>query len=269
VIRNLLSNSLDVYLLDWGYPGLEDSGLTLAHYIHRIHDAVQAIKQQAGTEKVSILGYCWGGIFALIYAALNNSNVRNLAIMATPVDFNKDETVLGAWSETIDTNSMMDEFGQMDGQVLDMIFLMRNPPRYAFDKYLKFLERLHDKEFVSTFLDTESWLYDTPSVPGNLHRQIINDCYKHNLLASNEMRLDDGRREGQKIDLRKVTAPLLTIVAERDDIVSLESALAVNYCLSSKDKATLKNPGGHVALCISNEAHQRLWPEVAKWILSK
>jgi polyhydroxyalkanoate synthase len=267
VVRNLLSNGLDVYLLDWGYPGLEDSRLTLSDYIDHVHEAVQTIKQQARTEKVSILGYCWGGIFALIYTALNNGNVRNLALMATPVDFNKDETVLGAWSKAIDTDSMMDEFGQMDGQLLDMIFLMRNPPRYAFDKYLKFLERLHDKEFVSTFIDTESWLYDTPPIPGNLNLQIINDCYKHNLLASNKMELDSGKR--QKIDLRKVTDPLLTIVAERDDIVSLESALAVNDCVSSKDKATLRNPGGHVALCISNEAHRKLWPEVAKWVLSR
>jgi polyhydroxyalkanoate synthase subunit PhaC len=208
-----------------------------------------------------------GRIFGLIYTALNNGNVRNLALMATPVDFNKDETVLGAWSKTIDTDSMMDEFGQMDGQVLDMVFLMRNPPRYAFDKYLKFLGRLQDRDFVSTFIDTERWLYDTPPIPGNLYRQIINDCYKHNLLPSNKMGLDG--REGQKIDLRKVTVPLLTIVAERDDIISLESALAVNDCVSSKDKATLRNPGGHVALCLSNGAHRKLWSEVAKWILSK
>lgn len=77
-----------------------------------------------------------------------------------------------------------------------------------------------------------------------------------------------GRGEG-KIDLRKVTVPILTIVAERDDLVSLESALAVNDYISSKDKSTFRNPGGHVALCIGNEAHRRLWPEVAKWFLSK
>jgi polyhydroxyalkanoate synthase len=256
-----------VYLLDWGYPSLEDNRLALSDYIDHVHHAVQTIRQQAGIEKASMLGYCWGGIFALIYAALHNDNIRNLALMATPVDFSKDETVLGTWSKTIKSGAMMDEFGQMDGQLLDMIFLMRNPPRYAFDKYLKFLERLHDKDFVSTFIDTESWLYDTPPIPGNLNLQIINDCYKHNLLASNKMELDSGRR--QKIDLRKVTVPLLTIVAERDDIVSLESALAVNDCVSSKDKATLRNPGGHVSLCISNEAHRKLWPEVAKWVLSR
>ena len=266
VVRNLLSNGLDIYLLDWGYPGLEDKNLGLDDYINYVQDAVQTIIQQARSEKVSMLGYCGGGIFALIYTALNNNNVRSLALMATPVDFNKDETVLGAWSRAIDTDSMINEFGQMDGQVLDMAFLMRNPPRYAFDKYLKFLERLQDNAFVSTFIDTERWLYDTPPILGRLHRQLINDCYKQNLLASNKMELKG--REG-KIDLRKVIVPILTIVAERDDLVSLESALAVNDYVSSKDKSTFRNPGGHVASCIGNEAHRRLWPEVAKWFLSK
>ncbi len=267
VVRNLISNGLDLYLLDWGYPGLEDSRLTLSNYIDYIYEAIQAINQQAKTEKVSILGYCWGGIFALIYTALNNGTVRNLALMATPVDFSRDETVLGAWSKAIDIDYMMNEFGQMNGQILDLVFLMRNPPRYAFDKYLKFLQRLQDKEFVSTFIDTENWLYDTPPIPGNLHRKIINDCYKHNLLASNKMVLDG--KESQEIDLQKVNVPLLTILAEKDDIVSSKSALAVNDCVSSKDKASLTNSGGHVALCISNEAHMKLWPGVAKWILSK
>lgn len=131
VVGNLLSNGLDIYLLDWGYPGLEDKNLGLDDYINYVQDAVETIIQQARSEKVSMLGYCWGGIFALIYTALNNNNVKSLALMATPVDFNKDETILGAWSKAIDIDSMMDEFGQMDGQFLDMAFLMRNPPRYA------------------------------------------------------------------------------------------------------------------------------------------
>jgi polyhydroxyalkanoate synthase len=62
--------------------------------------------------------------------------------MAVPVDFNKDDTILAKWSKAIDVNGMMDEFGHMDGQVLNLEFLMCNPPRYSFDKYLKFFEIL-------------------------------------------------------------------------------------------------------------------------------
>jgi polyhydroxyalkanoate synthase len=63
--------------------------------------------------------------------------------------------------------------------------------------------------------------------------------------------------------------PVLSITAEKDDLVSPASSVAINDYISSKDKSVLKNPGGHVALCISSAAHKKLWPEVAKWLLSR
>jgi polyhydroxyalkanoate synthase len=68
VVRNLTSEGLDVYLLDWGYPSWEDSSLSLSldDYVNYVQDAVQSIKNMACVDKISILGYCWGGIIALI-----------------------------------------------------------------------------------------------------------------------------------------------------------------------------------------------------------
>jgi polyhydroxyalkanoate synthase len=263
VVKRLLSEGLDVYLLGWGYPGWEDSSLSLTDYVNYVRDAIQDIKDKTGKSKVSILGYCWGGIIALIYSALNIENVRNLTLMAAPVDFSKDNTILANWARVIDSDQIVDEFGHLDGQVLDIGFLMRNPPRYTFDKYLKLFERYNDKQFVDDFISVEKWLYDTPIIPGNLYRHIIKDCYKDNLLISNKMKVD-----GSTIDLKKITAPLLTIVAQDDDLVSPESALAIKDYVSSKDKESLKIVGGHVGLCTSRMAHEKLWPEAAKWILS-
>jgi polyhydroxyalkanoate synthase len=263
VVKSLLSNGLDVYLLDWGYPGWEDSSLSLTDYVNYVRDAIQDIKDKTGKGKVSILGYCWGGIIALIYSALNNENVRNLTLMAAPVDFSKDNTILANWARVIDSDQIVDEFRHLYGQVLNIGFLMRNPPRYSFDKYLKLFERYNDKQFVDTFISVEKWLYDTPIIPGNLYRHVIKDCYKNNLLISNKMKVDDSI-----IDLKKITAPLLTIVAEDDDLVSPESALAIKDYVSSKDKESLTIVGGHVGLCTSRMAHEKLWPEAAEWILS-
>jgi hypothetical protein len=59
VLVELLSKGLDVYLLDWGYPGWEDSSLSLTDYVNYVRDAIQDIKDKTGKNKVSILGYCW------------------------------------------------------------------------------------------------------------------------------------------------------------------------------------------------------------------
>ena len=281
VVRNLLSNGLDVYLLDLGYPTKEDDKLSLNDYVDYIKDAVQAILKKGGEEgegqrkeKISILGYCWGGILALIYTALEAANtiqnhdhdntVKSLTLMATPVDFSKENTTLANWSRAVDIDKMIHEFGNMNGQILDLAFAMRNPPRYMFDKYFKLFKKLYDKEFVNTFIDVERWLYDTPPVPGNLHIQIINNCYKENLLIANKMKINNN-----SIDLRNITVPLLVIDAEKDDLITTESALAVSDYVSSSQKDFLKSPGGHVALCISDNAHDKLWPKAANWILSK
>ena len=152
VVRSLLSKGLDVYLLDWGYPGWEDSSLSLTDYVNYVRDAIQDIEDKTGKNKVSILGYCWGGIIALIYSALNNESVRNLTLMAAPVDFSKDNTILATWARAVDSDQIVDEFGHLYGQVLNIGFLTRNPPRYGLDKYVNLFKRYNDKQFVDTFI---------------------------------------------------------------------------------------------------------------------
>jgi polyhydroxyalkanoate synthase len=273
IVRDLLAlGGLDIYLLDWGYPDRSDNNLSLEDYLGYVADSIKVVKDHSHEDKASILGYCWGGVFALIHSALHPEEVRNLVLMAVPIDFNKDDSMLARWSKAIDVDSMMDEFGNMDGRALDLAFVMRNPPRYAFDKYLKFFQRFYDKEFVDTFIDVERWLYDTPPIPGALFRQIINDCYRKNLLISDgKMEVLDGEdKKRQKVNIQKnITMPVLSVIAQQDDLVSPASSLAINDHISSKDKTVLENPGGHVALCISNSAHKKLWPEVSKWLMSR
>lgn len=96
VVRNLLSNGLDIYLLDLGYPTKEDDKLSLDDYVDYVKDAVQAIlkKEKEGegegeerqgqrqeNKKISILGYCWGGILALIYTALEATKPLKVMII--------------------------------------------------------------------------------------------------------------------------------------------------------------------------------------------
>ncbi len=262
VVRKLAVGGVDTYMLDWGHPGHEEDNLSLDDYVGYVESAVDFIKKSSGSKNVSILGYCWGGIMALIYSALNPHNVSKLALMAVPVDTDKDKSTLTFWAKALDPGKIVSEFGQMDGQMLDLGFIMRNPPRFAFDKYVKFYEKMHDKGFVDTFLAVERWLYNTPPIPGNLYRDIIDGCYKKNALFKGEMTSVGNKR----IDLSKIDMPVLTITAEKDDLASPESTLAVLEVVSSKDKDSIQMPRGHVGLCIGGRAHKSLWPRVAEWL---
>ena len=73
---------------------------------------------------------------------------------------------------------------------------------------------------------------------------------------------------GRRVTLKNIDVPLLSVVAERDDLVSPASTLALSYALS-EHKDSIKIPGGHVGLCISKRAHEKLLPDIAEWIISK
>ena len=184
--------------------------------------------------------------------------------MAAPIDFSKDNTILSKRAKAIDINEYINEFDHFDGQIIDIGFILRNPIRNSFDKYLALMKKFNDKDFINMFISVEKWLYDTPLITGTFLKQIINDCYKNNLLIRNKLKINS-----RDIKLDNVTVPVLTIVAEKDDLVSPESTLEVNNYVSSKEKKTICAPGGHVALCISKTAHEKVWPEVAEWLLKK
>ena len=130
--------------------------MSMKDYVDYVNDAVEYIRGKAEFEKISLLGYCWGGIISLIYIALsNNENLNSLVLMAAPVDFSKDNTILSNWAKAVNADKIVEEVGHLDGQILDLAFIMRNPPRYLFDKYFKLFKKLDDKKFVDNFISVE------------------------------------------------------------------------------------------------------------------
>lgn len=264
VVRRLIEGGLDVYMLDWGHMGYEDEHLSLEDYIHMLDEAVDKVREVSNKDRVSMLGYCWGGIVSLIYASLYKQKLNSLIVMAAPIDFDKDDGILAVWAKAIDARRLVEEYGHMNGQALDIAFLLRNPVRYTAMKYLNLWKRINDRAFVETFYAVERWLYNTPTVPGRFYEQIIEDLYKGNMLVRGLLEVD-----GKRIDLKSINIPLLTIVAENDDLTAPASTLAVNDHVSSKEKRVMSIPGGHVGLCISSIAHKQLWPNVARWVIEK
>ena len=81
--------------------------------------------------------------------------------------------------------------------------------------------------------------------------------------------VEEDDNNNNKININKIIIPVLSIIAEKDDLVSPISSLVINDYISSKEKEVFRYPGGHVSLCISDTAHKELWPKVANWIKSK
>jgi poly(3-hydroxyalkanoate) synthetase len=72
------------------------------------------------------------------------------------------------------------------------------------------------------FFATETWLYDSPPIPGEIYRD---------LLIKNQMKVD-----GNVVGLKNIKAPFFNVTAQKDDLVAHASSIALNDAVGSKDK---------------------------------
>ncbi len=274
VVRNLLNQGgLDVFATDWGTPSVYDKGLTIGHFVNRYIDkSVDFIRKITKSDKISLFGYCWGGDLALMYSALHPEKVKNIVTIATPGDFDLDDSLLSVWTRSVKEEYILNGFGNVPGMLLNGAFALRSPIEYS-HKYFHFFEQPHGLESIAEFLATETWLYDSPPVIGEIYREFVEYCYKQNLLIKNKMRIentdedDDNGKNGENVNLKNITMPFLNVVAQKDDLVAPSSTKALNDALTeSKDKSIIEFDSGHVGLMIGKNAHKELWPKVGKWI---
>lgn len=264
VIKNLQSQGFDIYATDWGTPKSFDKDLSLETYAEEyVGNTVEKIKEITGSDKVSLFGYCWGGLFALLYTSTNQDNVKNLILHATPVDIDKEKTIIENWTAHLNADNLVNVFGNIPGWLLNLAFLIRNPVE-AVLKYPRYFSEPRSLDEITQFFAIETWLYDSRPITGEVYREIIDQVYRKNLLIKNKMRV------GQDIiNLKNITIPLLDIVGTRDDLVPPSASTSVINAVGSTDKKLIEFPTGHVGLCISNKAHEKLWPEVGRWLAQR
>ncbi|MDE1839795.1 MAG: alpha/beta fold hydrolase [Thaumarchaeota archaeon] len=264
VIRNLQKQGFDVYTTDWGTPNSFDKDLSLETYAEKyIGNTVEKIKEISGSEKVSLFGYCWGGLFALIYSATHQENVKNLILHATPVDIEKEKTIIENWTAHLNADNLVDVCGNIPGWLLNLAFILRNPVETML-KYPRYFSEPRSLDEITQFFAIETWLYDSRPIIGEVYREIVDQVYKKNLMIQNKMKV------GSKIiNLKDISVPVLDIVGTKDDLVPPSSSKSILDAIGSTDKRLVEFPTGHVGLCISTAAHEKLWPEVGKWLAQR
>ncbi len=262
VIQNLLKEGIEVYLIDWGYPTRKDRYLTLDDHVNGYLDTiVDFLRERHRLPKINLMGVSMGGTMAVMYAALHPEKVNNLIATATPTHFDTDKGLLHIWMKEIDVDRMMDTFGNLPGDLLNIGFLLLNPARLVFDKYIGFLENMDDQEFVENFIRMEKWIFDCPDMPGETFRQFVKDCYQKNLLIHNKMEVG-----GKRVDLKKITMPLLNIYGRYDHLVPPEACKPLTRKVGSKDTADICLDTGHIGILLGAKCQKELVPRIAGWL---
>ncbi len=265
LIRGLLDAGLDVYLVDWGYPDQADRYLSLDNYINGYLDrCVGVVCDRAGINRINLLGICQGGTFSLCYTALHQKKIKNLVTTVTPVDFHTKDDLLSHLVRHIDIDAAVSALGNIPGEFLNLTFLMLKPFRLMGQKYMDLVDILDNREQVETFLRMEKWIFDSPDQAGEAFREFITQFYQQNSLVKAKVEIGDKR-----IDLQKITVPVLNIYARDDHLVPPDSSRALGGCIGSTDYKEMEFPGGHIGLYVSAKSRETLLPAIADWLAER
>ncbi len=262
VVQNFLQEGIDLYMIDWGYPTRKDRYLTIDDHVNGyIDNAVDFILKKHNLDKINLMGICMGGTFCVIYSALHPEKVQNLVTTVTPTQFDTDQGLLHIWMKDMDVNQIVDTYGNIPGDIMNLAFLLLNPARLMIDKYVGFLENMDNKKFVENFVRMEKWIFDSPDVPGETFRQFVQDCYQKNLLIQNKMEIG-----GQCVDLKKITMPLLNYYGKYDHLVPPEACEAITSKVGSKDTENVCLDTGHIGIYVSSKCQKEFVPRIAQWL---
>src|SRR6516164_3306342 len=235
-VEFMVQQGYDLYLLDWGAPGPEDKNLKFDDYtLDYMPRAIRKLKAIAGSQEFSLLGWCIGAILTTIYAALRgNDGLRNLILLTAPLDFsNKQGLTFAKWTEEryFDVDKVLSAFGNMPGEMIDYGAKALKPVENYISNYLKLWDNLDNARAVESWHAMNTWVTDNIPMAGAAYRQLIVELYRNNALIQNRMRV-----KNELVDLSRITANLLTVIAQGDHITPPCQSEAILGKVSSQDK---------------------------------
>jgi len=262
LIRRLLEQGLDIYLIDWGYPNGADRFLDLDDYINGfLHNCLQHVLDEHKIDAANVLGVCQGGTFSLCYTALNPERVKNLVTMVTPVDFRTPENLLSKWAQDMDVDAVVDSSGNVSGEMLNMAYVSLMPFRLMQQKYVSLVDILKDPRQVENFMRMEKWIFDSPDQAGDAFRQFTQWFFQENRLVKGTVELG-----GRKVDLKQVTQPVLNIYGRQDHLVPPSASIPMERYVGSKDYTAFEMDVGHIGMYVSGKSQKALPETIAQWL---
>ncbi len=256
LVRALLTQGVDVHLIEWEDPTVLDRDRGLHDYINR--DLADCVAWLAAAGPINVMGICQGGTFALCYAALNPARVRNLVLTVTPVDFHTPDDLLSHLLRHVDSNRLGEQ--NLSGDALNSLFLTLKPYRLRHQKYVDLVDQMADPAALTTFLRMEKWIFDSPDLAALALLEFARDFYRDNALCEGRLRVG-----GHGVALDQITMPVLNIYARADHLVPPASAQALAGKISTTDYQELAVPGGHIGIYVG-AARTLVARTIAQWL---
>ena len=206
--EHLLRRGHETYLLDYGPVRFSDRSLGLEHWIEDVlPNAVRAVSEDAGGRPVQLVGWCLGGILALLAQCVETKlPVASTAMVASPFDFARVPLVAPLRPIAAVTQ------GQLVTQLYRLLggapapLVKRGYQLAGFDKYVMkpwtIARGLHDRELLAQIEAVDVFMDNMHAYPGRTFGQLYHRFFRSNDLANGRLALSD-----RTLDLADVARP--------------------------------------------------------------
>ncbi|HQR38496.1 MAG TPA: alpha/beta fold hydrolase [Blastocatellia bacterium] len=264
-VEFMLDRGFDVWLVDFGRPTAEDREFGLGDYLlHPINTSVEKMREVTGSQQVSIFGYCMGGVFASVYAALERTDaVRNVVMLGAPIDFSKLELYhqLMQYVEA-PMSAIAETFGYFPAFMSQTMFQLTQPMK-AITRPVSMLWNLWDDDYMESYEAMSKWMGDFLHYPEAAFKTFARDFVRDNKLIRNEVEMF-----GRKVDLTRITAAYLVLASPDDQFGQPASARAILDVIASEDQTFMLVRGGHLGAMAGSKAPAN-WALVADWLAER
>jgi len=263
-VEFLRSQGFDVFMVDWGIPDELDAANTFETYVDEyLPHALDAVFRETGAKAITMVGYCLGGVLAILYAnGHEEARIRNLVLLATPVDFGEMGPMVAALVEgRLDPDDLLDETGNVSADALYSGFYMMAPTT-AVAQRATLLENLWNDEFVRGFQAVSQWTRDQVPFPGAAFGQLVEELIRGNMLMEGSWRLG-----GREIDFTTTPATVLNVMASSDKVVPRPASDPVGRLVGRPHlREEMVVQGGHATFGTGRSAFKHTLPRLAEWI---
>ncbi len=261
--RWLAARGFRCYLLDWRAPGDRERAFSIDDYIAGpLEGALDAAIDDSGG-KVSVLGYCMGGLLALALALRRRPDVSSLVLLATPWDFHADDVeqarMVGTAMRLFEPQLAL--LGELPTDNLQYLFCTLDP-LLGIRKFTAFAGLDPRSEAARRFVALEDWLNDGVPLAAPVARACAFDWYEDNKPGKGAWRID-----GAPVRPELWDGPAYVVIPAADRIVPPPSAEGLARALPN---ATVKRPrAGHIGMMVGRGVTRSIWTPLANWLASQ
>jgi polyhydroxyalkanoate synthase len=260
--EHLLARGYPAYLVDYGPISFNDRDLGLEHWVDEvIPKAVRAVSEDSGGQDVQVVGWCLGGIMALLASAGDRAlPISSMSLIASPFDFEK--LMLSAPIRRLAdltggrlVSGLYRALGGAPATLVSLGFRATAIDRYV-TKPVWIAQNLDNRELLAHMEAVDDYMANMLAYPGRTFGQLYHRFFRVNELAQGTVQLTGDRT----IALDAVTEPVLAVAGKSDILAPVPAVLAVEDLLPGAAEVEVHvAPGGHLGVLTGRSAIETTW----------